>query len=119
MTLKHRVLVCGGRDFNDAEKLKAVMEWIRPYLAKDFCLIHGSARGADMTAHLWAFFEGCPVIEMKANWDKYGKAAGHIRNKWMLDYAMPDLVVAFPGGRGTADMVRQAKAAGIDTQEIS
>lgn len=42
-----------------------------------------------------------------------GKAAGPIRNQRMLDEGKPDLVVAFPGGRGTADMVRRAKAAGV------
>lgn len=65
-------------------------------------------------AHVWAFFEGCPVIRMDANWDFYGKKAGPIRNTWMLKYATPDLVIAFPGGGGTADMVAQAEAAGID-----
>lgn len=110
---KSRILICGGRDYDDVAKFNAVMELVRPHLEDEFCLIHGSARGADRLAHLWAFFEGCPVIEMKANWDRYSKSAGPIRNRWMIDYAMPDLVIAFPGGNGTADMRTQAAAAGI------
>lgn len=94
--------------------INSVMEYIRPWLAKDFCLIHGGARGLDINIHIWAFFEGCPVIRMDANWDFYGKKAGSIRNGWMLKYAVPDLVVAFPGGVGTADMIKQAQAARID-----
>ncbi len=48
-----------------------------------------------------------------AEWSKYGRRAGPIRNKQMLDVGKPHLVVAFPGGAGTANMVKQAKAAGV------
>lgn len=47
-----------------------------------------------------------------------GKAAGPIRNQHMIDTAKPDLVVSFPGGAGTADMVRRAKAAGVRVIEV-
>ena len=53
---------------------------------------------------------GVVVEEFKADWDKFGRAAGPIRNAQMLREGKPDLVVAFPGGRGTANMVAQAKA---------
>ena len=46
------------------------------------------------------------------------KSAGHIRNQVMLDKGKPDVVVAFPGGRGTADMVRRAEGAGIEVRRI-
>lgn len=115
---KSRILVCGGREYTDQHRVNAVLDDCCQFFESDFVLIHGSARGADRAAMTWAFFKGCAVIEMKANWDYYGKAAGHIRNSWMLKYAQPDLVIAFPGGSGTADMVRQAKAAGVDVYEI-
>ena len=55
------------------------------------------------------------MIELfPADWKVRGRAAGHIRNQQMLDEGRPHLVVAFPGGRGTADMVRRARAAGIE-----
>jgi len=53
-----------------------------------------------------------------AEWDKFGRRAGPLRNEQMLREGKPDVVVAFPGGRGTAHMVRIAKEAGIDVLEI-
>lgn len=112
--MKKRILVCGGRKFSDMEKVNLTMEQIRPWLDPSFCIIQGGATGADRLGAAWAFFEGCPMIEMRANWDKYENSAGNIRNGWMIEYAMPDLVVAFPGGSGTANMVKRARAANID-----
>ena len=113
-----RVIVCGGR-----ELANAAFVWLnldRIHAEKPFThFMQGGARGADAIARDWAITK--PGIEMyicKANWDKDGKAAGPIRNARMLEWK-PDLVVAFPGGRGTADMVRQAKTAGIPVKQIS
>lgn len=82
-------------------------------------IIHGAATGADEWAAKIAHNEGIPTCGFPARWDIQRKAAGPIRNKRMLDVAEPHLVVAFPGGRGTANMVKQAKARGIEVQEIS
>lgn len=76
--------------------------------------ISGCARGADMLGIEWAEANGIEVARFPADWDTHGRAAGPIRNQQMLDEGKPDLVVAFPGGRGTADMVRRTKAAGIE-----
>jgi hypothetical protein len=54
-----------------------------------------------------------PIDVYVAQWKKHGRAAGPIRNQRMLDKGKPDLVVAFPGGRGTADMIRRAERAGV------
>lgn len=117
MSRPERILVCGGRDFTDQQLVVNILNELRPYFAEQFCLIHGGARGADRCAHVWAFFQGCPVIEMKANWDFYDKKAGPVRNTWMLNWAEPDLIIAFPGGVGTANMVLQAQSRGIDIYE--
>ena len=53
-----------------------------------------------------------------ADWEKHGKAAGPKRNKRMLEWK-PDLVVAFPGGKGTANMVQQARQAGVEVIEVA
>lgn len=103
-----RVLVCGGRDFFDYTAVKLVLDELRPA-----CVIAGEASGADASARRWARetdtqYEGYP-----ANWKQFGKAAGYRRNATMLAQGKPDLVVAFPGGRGTADMIRQAEKAGV------
>ena len=118
MVLPSRILVCGGREYKDFKALCAEMDTLSQWFAPEFVLIHGGARGADMLAHQWAFFRGCPVIRMDANWDFYDRKAGPIRNRWMLKWANPDLVIAFPGGIGTASMISIAKDAGVVTHEI-
>lgn len=81
-------------------------------------VIHGGAQGADRIAREWCI---CRKVECRgyaADWKRHGRAAGPIRNQRMLDDGKPDLVIAFPGGRGTADMVRRAIATGIRAIEI-
>lgn len=109
-----RVLVCGGRDFANYEFVGAELDRIHVE-TPIFAIIHGNARGADSCARIWAYHhekDGIRCWAFPAQWSKYGKAAGPRRNQTMLGMK-PDLVVAFPGGAGTADMVRRAKAAGI------
>lgn len=113
------ILVCGGREYNDRAKVWQTLDSIIPWVETSFCIVHGSARGADQLAHLWAFFKGCAVIEMKANWDFYGKRAGSTRNAWMLEFTKPDLVIAFPGGAGTFHMVKLAESKGIPIWSIN
>lgn len=71
-----------------------------------------------MLARGWAAERTLPYMTFPANWDRFGKAAGPIRNKWMLEYGQPDLVVAFPGGKGTAHMVKIATEAGVAVRII-
>lgn len=108
-----KVLVCGGRDFDDALTLGAWLGGIHKNNGPITLLIEGGARGADVMARKFAEWQGIPVRTFPADWDKHGKAAGPIRNKQMLDEGKPDLVVAFPGGRGTENMVKQARSAGV------
>jgi len=112
-----RVLICGGRDFYDGALLKRTLDYILP-VKDNIIVIHGGARGADALAGWWARTNGFSVELYPADWDKHGLAAGPIRNQQMIDEGKPDLVVAFPGGKGTADMVRRAKKAGILVKEV-
>lgn len=114
-----RVLVCGGRDFDDYRRFASSMNTLDLRDGPFKTVIHGGAPGADWCAHLWADSARRQEVEFKADWKKHGRAAGPLRNQQMLDEGKPDLVIAFPGGRGTADMVRRAKAAGIPVREIS
>lgn len=109
-----RVLVCGGRNYSNADKVYEVLGGIGPSY-----IIHGNAAGADDLANSWAEANHVPVMPFSADWGTFGKSAGPKRNQKMLDEGKPDLVVAFPGGRGTADMVRRARAAGIKIVEIT
>jgi UDP-N-acetylmuramoylalanine-D-glutamate ligase len=118
-----RILVTGGRDFTDWVKLDKVLNDIWEHEAGRFVtIIHGGAPGADRLAREWAQIlaedhEGDELL-FQADWQRYGKAAGVVRNQRMLDEGKPDLVVAFPGGRGTADMVQRARKAGVEVREI-
>lgn len=105
-----RVVICGGRDYR---LNKEDREWLA-YLHSiyDFTeVLCGEARGADTGGKVWAEFTGIPVRSFPALWDVHGKRAGFIRNAEMA--AESDMVVAFPGGNGTADMVSRAERKGI------
>ena len=82
-------------------------------------IISGGARGGDTMAEWWAKTEGVPCDVYQADWTGLGRKAGPIRNQRMLDEGKPDLLVAFPGGRGTADMVRRGREAGIEVIEVT
>ena len=113
-----RVLVCGGRDYNNADYMRKVLDDMHAVTPFDI-LIYGMARGADDMAKMWATARGVGRLGFPAQWEKYGKQAGPMRNARMLEKGKPDLVIAFPGGRGTADMMRQAKAAGVPVQQVT
>lgn len=117
-----KVLVCGGRDFNDYDLVYRTMgeidhnHWNGAVHISE--IVQGGAKGADALAERWAEEMGVPVIAFHADWKSGGRAAGPIRNSKMLEYG-PDLVVAFPGGRGTADMVGKAKRKGVEVIEVT
>jgi hypothetical protein len=107
-----RLLVCGGRDFSDTVNANKVLDAMHRALGIDV-VIEGDARGADRIAGYWARRNRIDNLKFPADWNAHGRAAGAIRNQQMLDEGRPSHVLAFPGGRGTADMVRRAKAAGV------
>lgn len=113
------ILVCGGRNYRDRQRIREVLdEYMPPRPIDPPTIIHGGARGADKTAADVAMHEGFWVTAHPANWVRYGKAAGPIRNREMLD-RVPDLVIAFPGGTGTADTVAEARRRGIPVREVA
>lgn len=111
------VLVCGGREYADWRHVSDAL-WALHHDTRISLLIHGAARGADELARRWAHLSGVSQLSFPADWKAHGKAAGPIRNRRMLEEGKPDIVIAFPGGRGTADMVRQARAAGVKVCEM-
>lgn len=107
------LLGCGGRDFRpEIGDLREVVEVLRPY---GFTHVrHGDARGADRWFDIVAAELGCEVQRYPADWERFGKRAGFLRNAAMLAVdPKPVLVCALPGGRGTQDTIRRAKRAGI------
>jgi len=130
-----RILVCGSRDWGDEE---AIFTVLNGYLRDDMpmTVINGGARGADAIATRWALLnqyvwsESNPsekLVELRvypAQWDQHGKTAGPRRNQLMLEGGKPDVCWAFTTkpleeSRGTADMVRRARAAGVPTYVVS
>lgn len=108
-----RLIVCGGRTYADVQCVDMTLDWLAD-VNGPLTVIEGSATGADTLARNWvAKRSGNSVVTEPANWLKYGKAAGPLRNTRMLELHKPEIVVAFPGGRGTMNMIRQAIAAGV------
>lgn len=113
-----RALVCGGRDYADAVRVKEVLDEVHAVL-NIVAVIHGAARGADSLAGAWARGAGVAEVACPADWETFGRSAGVRRNQAMLDDEKPDLVIAFPGGRGTADMMRRATAHGVEVIDVA
>lgn len=114
-----KVLICGGRGLELATSwFNMLSQYDEQYGPFDH-VIHGGAAGGDNIAKEWAAIHKLPVTEYKANWKRYGKRAGPLRNRRMLDEGKPELVVALPGGRGTADMIERAQGAGIRVIDVA
>lgn len=122
-----RLLICGGREFNDYNLVKkTIKQIVYSYEVKDLVIIHGGARGADYLGKRYCQEHNVKEEEYLAQWNIFNKngqkvtdkAAGYKRNKKMLDQGKPDLVVAFEGGNGTAHMVDIAENAGVGVLKI-
>lgn len=120
-----RVIVCGGRDYDDKASLHAALDMfhVKHPITQ---LIQGGATGADALAKDWATQNNVPQVQYDAAWadldvnpvlirfrngKPYNALAGATRNQLMLDEQQPDAVIAFPGGKGTWDMLKRAYAA--------
>jgi hypothetical protein len=113
-----KILVCGGRDYTYEATVFKTLDYYLGMWGSVY-IIQGGARGADALAKKWAKDRKQKWTEFKADWATFGKAAGPIRNKVMLETSKPDFVVSFKGGHGTANMVMLAKAAGVSVVYVS
>lgn len=114
-------LICGGRSFDDEAMFDDVMARLLGMWGCPSRVIHGAANGADSLADRWAKRLAVDVVPCPPDWANYGRAAGPVRNEDMLIKHKPKRVIAFPGGAGTADMVKRAKnrRGEIDVVEIN
>ena len=115
--MPERVLVCGGRRYGDQAMLFGVLDMLSEERVIN-CVMQGGASGADKLARMWAISRNHHVETFNADWAAFGKAAGPFRNQRMIDEGKPTLVLAFAGGRGTADMTRRARSAGMPVQQF-
>ena len=129
-----RVLVCGGRKYGDASMVYGILDGVKRTSGVT-AIIEGGATGADALARKWAKNNGLVPITETAAWSdlthrdavlrnrqdgsQYDARAGIRRNQLMLDKHKPQMCIVFPGGDGTADMCRRARAAGITVVEVS
>lgn len=118
MSDRFRILVCGGRNYADWSTVANTLDAIYKLYLRGIELCTGGQHGADELAWKWATRNNVPCRQMYAAWGEQGRSAGPIRNKRMLDEFKPQLVVAFPGGRGTRNMVKLAKEAGVPVRFI-
>ena len=110
------IIVCGGRDFSDRYSLFAALDALHDKRGVTKIAQGQCPTGADAMAVEWAADRGIRCIGFKANWAEFGRKAGPMRNQQMADYGA-DGLVAFPGGKGTADMIARALKAGIKVWE--
>jgi hypothetical protein len=116
--MHQRVLVCGGRDYADRRRVYEVLD--AAHAANPIILlIAGGANGADALAVDWAGSASVKSQVFPADWEKHGRKAGPLRNQQMINEGKPHMVIAFPGGRGTADMVKRADTAGVPVVRIT
>ena len=126
-----KLLVCGGRNYQDYATLSKVLNGLH----KEYgftTVIHGAAKGADSLADRWAKQHDIPVQAFPAQWrtheencspncrsNSYCRRAGFRRNEQMLLEGKPEMVVGFPGGAGTAGMLKLSRDAGVTTKRVA
>ena len=112
-----RVIVCGGCDFEVPAFVWRELDRLHAELGFT-SLMQGGSAGVDRYAREWAAAR--PEVECfvcLAQWHRYGPAAALKRNARMLEWK-PDLIIAFAGGSGAAELVKQATAAGVEVRHV-
>lgn len=115
----HKVLVCGWREYKDQDKIYHVLDAQFAKIGDSMMLIVGGQRGADNIAREWAVDRKVDHLVLHAKWERFGKAAGPIRNRRMAK-KKPRLVLAFHPdlrqSKGTKDMVWLSNSLKIKTR---
>lgn len=111
-----KVIIAGGRDFNDYEFLKRKCDSLLRYKKEEEIeIVSGTARGADSLGERYARERGYKLTQFPADWDKFGKRAGYLRNGQMADYANA-LIAFYNGSKGTGHMIDLAKEKGLEVR---
>lgn len=108
-----KILVCGGRNYKNKQRVFDKLDSVHK-LTPISEIIQGGAWGADALAVAWATDNEIKITTYPANWEKWGKVAGSIRNAEMLaKNPNIEMVIAFPGGGGTENMINAARHADL------
>lgn len=113
-----RVMVTGGRDYGDAQRVFEALDAIHQHRGTITLLMQGGATGADFHARTWADLSSVEWVTFKPDW-KRGRRAGPERNRKMVQVGKPDLVLAFPGRNGTANAIDEGRRAGIEVIDLA
>jgi len=112
-TKNMRILNCGDRNWTDRQAIERELKKTMHLAKHGVIIIDGGASGADSIGHEIAKSMNLFTMRFKADWKRYGKAAGPIRNQEMITVGKPDIILAFHAciekSRGTADMIDKAK----------
>jgi hypothetical protein len=129
MSEQFRVLVCGGREYDNMPKVCEVLDIVHAKYGDRLVIVTGAQRkwmssvkrfvGADYLAEEWARSRQVDYMGFPAKWNRDGKRAGMHRNRHMFVSSAPQAVIAFPGGVGTAGMCDIARRAGITPWEVA
>lgn len=111
-----KVIIAGGRDFNNYDGLTASLDFLFQNINDEIEIVCGMSRGADRLGERYAKEHGYRIRYMPADWDSYGKSAGYKRNMQMAEYA--DALVAFWDGKspGTKHMIKTAQEKNLDVR---
>lgn len=110
-----KIAVVGGRKFTNYNLLKSTLEK-ENYIG---VLISGGAKGADQLAERYALEKNLPMQVFRPDWDQYGKQAGFIRNKKIVEAC--DKLIAFWDGqsKGTSHSIYLARNAGKEVKVVN
>ena len=114
-----KLIVAGGRYFNDYDLLKYRLDYFLSEVEEPIEIVSGKAQGADTLGERYAREHGYPVKEFHAQWGKYGKGAGYLRNKDMAEYATHCICFWDGESKGTQHMINLAKEHNLPTRVIS
>lgn len=121
MTTHFRLLITGSRDWTDDVVIRQLLAKVYDQVKdRDPILVHGTARGVDeISSKIWIELGGA-VEPHPADWDRYGKQAGFVRNQQMVDTGA-NLCIAFihNNSRGASNCAKLAERAGIKTWRIT
>ncbi len=110
-----KVIIAGSRTISDRESVEAAIKASGFEITEVVC---GMARGVDTEGFNWAKDNNIPVKEFHADWEKYGRAAGPIRNKQMAEYADALIAIMAPNSKGTKNMIETAIKRGLKLWEV-
>jgi hypothetical protein len=112
-----KVIIAGGRNFNDYDKLRESCDNIL-INQEEVEVVSGTASGADTLGEKYAQEKGYKIEKFPAQWDLYGKSAGYKRNQQMAEYA--DGLIAFWDGKskGTKHMIDIATNKGLKVRVV-